>query len=126
MSTNFTIELRQGYVHVQLEPEYEVTRESMAHLSSALIAFCKEHNCRQVLSEGVRPKRQMSMLDVYQTGVTVSKGLVGVHVACYWEGYQTDEMTDLFKSVTHNRGVVFQFFPNRVEALQWLGIESAD
>ena len=126
MSTNFTIELRQGYVHVQLEPEFEVTRESMAYLSSSLIAFCKEHNSRQVLSEGVRPKRQMSTHDVFQTGVDVSKGLIGVQVACYWEGYQPDELTDLFKSVAHNRGVTFEFFTNRVEALQWLGIADAD
>ena len=120
MNTNFTLELRQDYVHVQLEPGYQVTSDSLSRLWPALKSFCQEHNRKQVLCEGKRPQRQMSAKEEYDFGITVSKDLTVLEIACYWEDYKPDHQTDMFKQVTHNRGVNIQFFPTREAALQWL------
>jgi hypothetical protein len=126
MSADFTLGLRRHYVHVQLSPGYEITPQSLSRLWTALHAFCREHNCQLVLCEGVKPKRQMSAKESYQFGIAMTQDLSVLQVACYWEGYKTDHLTDLFKQVTHLRGVNIEFFSNREEALCWLGVDGGE
>ena len=126
MSTDFTLEPCQGYVHVRLAPAYALTVASMSRLWSELRAFSQVHGCRSILCEGVNPKRAMSAGEIYQSGQSLSQELLGFQVACYWEGYQIDQLTDLLKDVARNRGVIIQFFASRDEALHWLGVEGAD
>lgn len=120
MSTEFSLELCAGYVHVQHPPGYEITPEGMARFWPALIGFCKQHHCYRVLAEGTSMSRRMSALDAYDSGVAASMGKIPLRVALCVPGYVPDEETALFEDVAANRGVSFRVFANRDEALRWL------
>lgn len=123
MSSDFTFEFRKDYVHIQHAPDFEITPESNARLWPALIAFCKKHKCNRVLSEATNPKRRMSTIDAYESGVAVAQSALALKIACCWTGYIPDDLSTFFQNVTSNRGVVTQFFSNREEALRWLGVD---
>jgi hypothetical protein len=125
MDTDFTFELRTSYAHVQIVTGFKITLESTTRLWTELQAFCQTHQCRFVLCEGVNPSREMAPKDFYKSGLVAAQKLLGLAVAFHWEGYRTDHITDIFKSVAHNKGAAFAFFETRAEALEWLGVSDA-
>jgi hypothetical protein len=124
MDKDFTFEMRPGYAHVQIRSGFKLTLESTTRLWAELQTFCEIQRCRSALCEGVNPTREMSPKDLFETGLAAAQKLLGLQVAFYWEGHRTDGLTDIFKSVAHNKGVSFAFFESRAEALEWLGIKS--
>jgi hypothetical protein len=127
MQTNFTFEMRpEGYTHVQIRPYFKITLESTTRLWDELQTFCEANSCWRALCEGTNPTREMSPNDIFESGRAAAEKLLGLQVAFHWEGYQADNLTDIFKSVAHNKGVSFAFFDSRGEALEWLGVGGAE
>jgi len=122
MNTNFTMEFCGTYIHVRLTPGYEISSESMYRLWTDLAEFIRIYKCRRVLSEGLMPSRRMNMAGAFVSGEQISQSVSGLLMACYFEGYQPDELTEFFKTVVRNRGASIEFFSDREKAFQWLGI----
>lgn len=122
MSTDFTIEFRGNYILVRHAPGFEINSQSSAKLWSALAVECKTYNCRRVLREGKPGRRKMNWLAAYDSAVLATNVIWGLRVACCFENYAADEMTEFFKTVASNRGVEIEFFSDRQEALRWLGV----
>ncbi|WP_145084538.1 hypothetical protein [Anatilimnocola aggregata] len=123
MNDNFTLELRESYVVVQLAPDFELTPTSLARHWAAVIEFCRVHNCTRVLSQATNPRRNLSTLDAYDSAKTIAGSKLPLKIACRWERYEPDEMTRFFQTVAANRGLEIEFFPITQLALQWLGIQ---
>jgi hypothetical protein len=123
MDKDFTIEFKGDYIHVRHGENFEITRESVAKFWSALAEKCKRHNCRRVLREGKPDARKMSLMSAYDSANQAAQVIGGLRVACCFENYVGDELTDFFKTVALNRGVDIEFFVDREEALRWLGVE---
>ena len=122
MNTNFTMEFCGTYIHVRLTPGYEISSESMYRLWTDLAGFSRAYACRRVLAEGLMPSRRMNMAGAFISGEQISQSVSGLLMACYFNGYQADELTEFFKTVARNRGTCVEFFSDREEALRWLGL----
>ena len=124
MSTNFTIEFRGDYIHVRHAPDFEITPKSSVKLWSALAEKCKTFNCRRVFREGKLRHRKMNWLEAYDTAIQAANYVAGLRVACCFENYEKDELTEFYKTAASNRGVEIEFFSDRQKALRWLGVEN--
>jgi len=122
MNTSFTMEFCGTYIHVQHAPGYEISPENMNRLWTDLAGFISKYNCHRVLSEGLMPSRKMNMAGAFISGEQISQTVSGLLMACFFQGYKADELTEFFKTVARNRGTTIEFFSNREEAMQWLGI----
>ncbi len=125
MSTDFTLELRGNYIHVQLPPGYEITPEGTAAQFAAVGEARAKYGCRRVLVEGEAPKRRMDTTDAFRSGERAARAETGLSIAFCYAGYEPDELTAFFKNVAHNRGVRVEFFSDRAQALRWLGVDPA-
>ena len=68
------------------------------------------------------PSRRMDMAGAFVSGDKLAQSIAGLYMACFFEGYETDELTEFFKTVARNRGAMVEFFNTREEAFRWLGI----
>jgi hypothetical protein len=125
MSTEFSLEHRGTYLHARLAPNYVISREGMDMFWKAISKVCKEYECWRVLSEGSVSKSHMSTMDVFESGSYAAKSVRGLSLACCYNGYVPDELTEFFKNVAHNRGARVEYFSSRKRALEWLGVEQA-
>lgn len=126
MNTNFKIAYCSTYLHVQLDPGFEICPESMSRLWAELADASYLYNCRNILAEGLLPSRRMNMAGAFVSGEQLSKSVAGLILACYFEGYKADELTEFFKTVARNRGTMVEFFSTREEAFLWLGIHPSN
>ena len=124
MSTDFTLDIHSDYIEIQHPADYQITPESQLRVWAAIGEACKKHHIRRVLTAApVPPQRNMSTLDAFQSALQAVEAYHGFSMACCFPGYTTDETTEFFKTVAHNRGIRIEFFSNRQDALQWLGVE---
>ena len=126
MSTDFTLEYRRKYIHARLGADYQITPEGMAEFWPALTVACKKYKCRRVLSEGSVSKRHMSTMNAFQSAMKASQIIRGLSLACCFYDYAPDELSDFFKAVAKHRGARVEFFSNRKQALEWLGVRPAE
>ena len=122
MGKGFTIESRDGYVHLLHEPNYEVNRDSMGEVWSELTAACARTNCNTVLVEAPSPKRQIDTTGAFEAATRISQIAAGIKVAMLLLDYKTDELTEFFKTVARNRGARIEYFSEKEKALEWLGV----
>ncbi|MGD0277724.1 MAG: hypothetical protein ABSC11_00300 [Smithella sp.] len=126
MSIDFSLDFKGEYIHIMHPPDYEITPESQGKLWTELSLACKKYNCVKVLTEGSSHKREMGSMDVFYSGVQVSKAIPGLVLAiCIYE-YVPDKMTTFFMNVAHNRGAYIEYFQDKRKALEWLGIKDAE
>jgi hypothetical protein len=64
------------------------------------------------------------MAGAFISGEQISQSVSGLLMACYFQGYKADELTEFFKTVARNRGTSVEFFSDLEEALRWLGLGS--
>ena len=126
IGTGFKITFFGTYLHVQLDPGFVICPESMSRLWSELAEASNACDCRNILAEGLTPSRRMNMAGAFVSGDQLSKSVAGLVLACYFEGYKADELTEFFKTVSRNRGTMVEFFSAREEAFRWLGVSSSD
>ena len=120
MSADFELEFCDTHVHLKHAPGYEITPENNERLWAALATFCIEHHCLKVLSTAIKPQRKMGTLGAYRSGVTLSETGLHLKIACVWEDYKTDDLTQFFENVSENRGTKVRFFQDKEVALKWL------
>lgn len=123
MGAGFKLEFRNSYIHLQHDPGYEITPENLKELFSQLTEACKKYKCKHVLSEGKISVRKMKAINAYESGEQFSNSIFGLAMACVFDGYTTDNITEFFKTVATNRGARVEFFSTRAEALTWLGVD---
>ena len=124
MSTDFRLTPHADYVHVALEPGYEITPPGVTELMMSVSDVCSRQGQRRVLVEGTVVARRMGTMDSFGAGALAGSMLPGVSLACCFYGYKTDDQSQFFRDVAQNRGVRVDFFNDRDEALRWLGVRS--
>jgi hypothetical protein len=122
MSSGFTLEPRDGYLYVHLDPGYELTPESAERVWVALCEACRERGLRRALAEGDAVTRRLTPMEAFDIASLAARLLPGLSVACVFRGYQPDEQSAFFRTAAMNRGVRMEFFPDLNAALHWLGI----
>ena len=122
MSSALTLEKREGYLYVHLEPGFEFTAESTTRMWTAISESCREHGLRKVLAEGDNVQRRLSPMDAFDVAGLISRLLPGLSVAFCFRGYVPDEQSQFFRTAAMNRGVRSEFFLDLNAALHWLGV----
>jgi hypothetical protein len=120
MSPGFTVEPRDGYLHMQLAPGFELTPESVMRFWGALSDACSEQGQQKVLVEGDAVQRKLTTMDSFDSAALAGRLLPGLSVALCFRGYAVDEQTQFFLVAAMNRGVRAEFFEDRDAALRWL------
>lgn len=127
MNAHLQIEFRDGFVHVQYPAECEVTPENQSRLWNEITMAANRFKCRKVLSEAPPlPRRKIGTLDAINLAKQATNAAPGLSVACCLAGYIPDDSDEFFKTAALNRGMRIEFFPNREEAITWLGIAPAN
>jgi len=121
MSSGFTLEPREGYLYVHLEPGFEMTPESMAGVWVALCEACRARGLRRALAEGDHVTRRLTPMEAFDIASLAARLLPGLSIACIFRGYIPDEQSEFFRTAAMNRGVRMEFFEDLNAALQWLG-----
>lgn len=123
MNDKFTIEFRGDYLHVRHAPGYEIDRENSIAVWEAVNQASRIHNCRLVFSEGENVIRKAKILDAFEAAKMFSQTQHGFRVACYFKGYEPDEVAEFFKTAAVNRGMRIEYFTDREAAFRWLGVK---
>jgi hypothetical protein len=121
MSADFTLEPRDGYLYVQLEPDFEITPESAARVWVAICESCRERGLRRALAVGDNVRRRLTPMESFDVAELAARLLPGLSVACCFRGYVPDEQSLFFRTAAINRGVRIDFFQDLNTALHWLG-----
>jgi hypothetical protein len=77
-----------------------------------------------VLNEGHVDLSKLRAFDSYSAGTKAGE-IEGLRMAVLFHGYEPDERAEFFKIVASNRGAKVEFFNDRREALEWLGVEGS-
>jgi hypothetical protein len=123
VSSGFTLEPREGYLYVQLEPDHEFNPENSSRMWMEISEMCREHGLRRVLAEGDGVRRRLSPLEAFDLASLVSRLLPGLSIACCFRGYRPDDQSQFFRTAALNRGVRLELFPDLNAALRWLGAQ---
>lgn len=123
MTKGFTVTSHEGYIHVLYRPNYEITRETMIATCDELMEVCKRESCGRVLLEAPSPRRKMDTTAAFESGTRLARVSPGLRIAMLFYNYKTDELTEFFKTVAHNRGVRVEYFSEKKKALEWLRVE---
>ncbi len=121
MSSGFTLEPRDGYLYVHLDPGFEMTPESLSRLWVAICEDCRERGLRRALAEGDGVTRRLTPMEAFDIAGLASRLLPGLSLACVFRGYVPDEQSLFFRTAAMNRGVRMDFFQDLNAALRWLG-----
>ena len=122
MSSGFTLEPRDGYLYVHLDPGFEMTAENKMRVWVALCEACRERGLRRALAEGDNVIRRATPMESFDIASLAGRLLPGLTVACVFRGFVPDQQTGFFRTAAMNRGVRIEFFPDLNAALHWLGI----
>ena len=121
-----TLEPRDGYLHAQLVPGFEITLERMTRLWSDIAGACRRFGVRRVLAEGTVAARRMTTMESFDNAATAARLVPGLAMACVVSGHTADQQTEFFKTAGANLGVRVEFFNSRDDALRWLGVRPTD
>jgi hypothetical protein len=121
MSAGFTVEPRDGYLYVSLDPNFEMTSLSMTSVWTAICETCRELGLRRALAEGDGVVRRLTPVESFDIAELVARLLPGLSVAFVLRGYIPDEQSQFFQTTAMNRGVRVEFFQDLNAALRWLG-----
>jgi hypothetical protein len=121
VSSEFTLEQREGYLYVHLEPGYEINADGTSRMWIAISEDCRERGLRKVLVEGDGVHRRLTPMEAFDLASLVTRLLPGLSVACCFRGYVPDEQSQFFRTAAMNRGVRTEFFQDLNAALRWLG-----
>ena len=123
MSSDFTLESRDGYLYVQLTPGFEMTPDSTTRVWVAICETCREQGLRRALAEGDGVSRRLTPMESFDIAGLAALLLPGLSVACVFRGYVPDSQSEFFRTAAMNRGVRMEFFQDLNAALRWLGAE---
>jgi hypothetical protein len=122
MDEELHISFSGDFIEIRHPKGHTIEPQSMDKYWDMVGEACAKHRCNLVLVEADAPKREMSTMEVFGSGVKASQVAITLELALCFAGYETDELSEFFKTVAHNRGVRAEFFSNRSDALKWLGV----
>ena len=122
MVADYTVEFRGNYIHIQHRENFVISPERMDKFWVEINEICKKYNCANLLAVGHAPKRRMDLVGAYKSGTKAAEISPKLALACCFDEYEPDEMSEFFKTVAANRGVRVEFFKSQEEALLWLGL----
>jgi hypothetical protein len=119
MHNDFTITLEDGYVQVLSEGEKDY--EFAEKLWTAVVAFCKQHNCYQILGIS-NTSRPMEAVDGYDHARLFRDLGISHEYRIAWVELREDakDMTAFIETVLVNRGLPGRLFSSVQEAKDWL------
>ena len=121
MSAGVTLEPRDGYLYVSLDPGFEMAPLSMTSVWTAICETCRELGLSRALAEGDGVVRRLTPVESFDIAELAARLLPGLSLACVFRGYVPDEQSRLFQDTAKNRGVRMEFFQDLNAALRWLG-----
>jgi hypothetical protein len=120
--TEITATNQEGYILVQVPPNFELNPSTVTQLWKTMADSCKQTNCNKVIVEGTI-HRSMSPADVVQSAQQPLKhGLHDLRLAICWYDFEADDLSDLFITSAASRGTFAHLCKNRTEAKEWLGV----
>jgi hypothetical protein len=122
MGGGFTLEPREGYLYVQLEPGYEINPENLSRLYSAMSESCRANGLTKTLTVGDGVTRNLTPVESTDFAWLMTRLLPGKAVACCFRDYAPDDQSQAFRARALTRGVRMEFFEDLNAALQWLGV----
>ena len=114
------ISIQSGYVLVERPRDYEVVWSEQPAGLMEISAACKEAGCRKVLILGPRTRVSLSLSEIFDLGQEIAK--LGLRIAVVEVHDASKEDTEFLENVAVNRGSAIQFFDNKRDAKNWLGI----
>ena len=75
MSSVFTLEPREGYLYVHLEPGFEMTPDSTAAVWTAICEGCQERGLRRALAVGDGVTRRLTTSETFDIGSDTGTGV---------------------------------------------------
>lgn len=120
--SDITLDARDGYLYVHLQPGFEITLANMTALWNAMSDGCREQGLRHVLVEGDNVRRKLSTMESFDNAGIAARLLPGLTVAAVFRGYVPDQQTQFFQVAALNRGIKSEFFQDLNQALRWLGV----
>jgi hypothetical protein len=122
MNEEVKIDFNVDFIEVRHPKGYRIEPQSMDKYWTMLGNACAEHNCNLVLVEAEAPRRDMTTMDAFGSGIRAAEVAVTLKLALCFSNYEPDELSEFFKTVAYNRGVRAEFFAKRADALKWLGV----
>jgi hypothetical protein len=122
MGAGFTLEPREGYLYVQLDPGFELNPGNLNRLWIAMSESCRAHGLTKTLSDGEGVTRNLTPVQSSDLAGLLTRLMPGMAVACCFRGYVPDEQSQAFRAAALGRGVRMEFFQDLNAALQWLGV----
>jgi hypothetical protein len=115
------ITFRDGYLHITHPDNFVILPGDLEGLWNNLAEACKMFDCPLVLNEGNIDLSKLKAFDTYYAGTQAGE-IDCLRMACLFTNHQLDEKSEFFKSVAAHRGALVEFFTDRAEALEWLGV----
>ena len=97
MSSDFSLEFKERYIHLIHAPDYEISPESNDILWAELAKACRKYKCLKVLTEGSNQKRRITSMDAYQSGAQAAESIPGMTLAICIDDYTPDDITQFLK-----------------------------
>lgn len=124
MNKEAVVEYKGEFIEIRYPKNYELTRRNADAAWELVADACRQYSCNCVLIVTEQPRREMSMVDVFGSAVQAAEAAAVLKLALCFVGYETDDLSDFFKTVAFNRGATVEFFSNCGDALEWLGIST--
>ncbi len=87
----------------------------------AITLMCAEKGISRILCESRKNKTMMSLLDLYETAMNLSKWCpAGMRIAYLMPHFVDTEDTVFFETAAKNRAVTIKFFASKEKAIAWL------
>jgi hypothetical protein len=122
MVNDVSIEYKGDHLHIRHGEGFRVTPETMDVFWGMLADACEKYDCSRVYAVGPAPDRDIDTVGAFRSGVQAAESAPELWLALCFQGYQTDELSELFKNAARNRGVHVKFFSDREQAHRWLGV----
>ncbi len=116
---DFQVQFRDDHINITVGPKYKTSPKQRKELWAAIRSASDQYGSRRILIEGVRPRGELSTVEVIEAGQHASKK------ASLWIAFCMDELypaeqRELFEVVAASRGVRAKFFTDRDKSLRWL------
>jgi hypothetical protein len=115
-----SLEFEDDHLHLTHSENFVITPDGMESFWNYLRAQCEYHDCTNILIEADAPTRNMDTVAAFTSGVEVASIAPNLWLALCFQGYEPDEISELFRQAARNRGANVEFFNDRDAALSWL------
>ena len=121
MDDEFSSELKDGYVHVRVRGNSDVS--TTARYMEDMFRACKEHCCTHLLIEEHLEGERITLGDIFQLiGEKIDQLRLALRVVAFVDasGHHSASTLTFAENVIVNRGITVSWFATVAEAEAWL------